>query len=161
MGCQVNRAKDAPNPNIYTWSGGKVGMNTESLIGEGRKVNFGAGPCCLPLTVLQKAQGELLNWNGTGGMSVMEMSHRGKDYDGIITRAITNLRTLLEVPENFKIILLQGGATGQFAAVPLNLLGERGAEADYLVTGTWGTKAAEECNKYGKANVIFTTKSSK
>jgi len=154
---QVNRVKGAPDPSKYKG----VSTKTEGILGEGRKVNFGAGPCCLPLLVLQEAQEEMLNWNGTGGMSVMEMSHRGKDYDGIITRAIANLKKLLEVPDNFKIILLQGGATGQFAAVPLNLLGERGAEADYLVTGTWGTKAAEECNKYGKANVIFTTKSTK
>merc|ERR1711972_1068536 len=166
MGCQVNRAKDAPNPNIYTWSGGKVGMNTESLIGEGRKVNFGAGPCCLPLTVLQKAQGELLNWNGTGGMSVMEMSHRGKDFDSIIKAAMQDMRELLQVPDNFKILFLQGGATTQFASVPLNLLGlrKRGDKtiaADYIVTGQWGDKAVAECQKYGKVNVAVTTKPTK
>jgi len=164
--CQVNRAKDAPNPNIYNWSGGKVGMNTESLIGEGRKVNFGAGPCCLPLTVLQKAQGEMLNWNGTGGMSVMEMSHRGKDFDSIIKAAMQDMRELLKVPDNFKILFVQGGATTQFASVPLNLLGlrkqgDKTIAADYIITGQWGDKAVAECQKYGKANVAVTTKPTK
>merc|ERR1712178_489970 len=127
-------------------------MNTASLIGEGRKVNFSGGPCCLPLTVLQKAQGEMLNWNGTGGMSVMEMSHRGKEFSSIIETAEKDMRELLNIPSNFKVLFLQGGATAQFAAVPLNLLGKNGAEADYAVTGQWGEKALAECAKWGKAN---------
>merc|ERR1712032_1533529 len=159
--CQVNRAKDAPNPTIHTFSGGKVSTNVQPLIGEGRVVNFGAGPCCLPLLVLQTAQEEMLNWQGTAGMSVMEMSHRGKDFEAIIRTCETDLRELLNVPTNFKVLFLAGGATAEFAGVPLNLLGERGKTADYIVTGQWGDKAYQECNKYGKANVAVNTKPSK
>jgi len=158
---QVNRAKDAPNPNFYTYSGGKVSLNTASLIGKGRKVNFGAGPCALPFLVLKKAEEEMLNWQGTAGMSVMEMSHRGAAFDSIIKATISDVRDLLGVPKNFKVILMQGGATAQFAAVPLNLLGERGSAADYIVTGQWGDKAYAECAKYGKPNLAVNTKSSK
>jgi len=159
--CQVNRPKDAPNPNVYSWSGGKVSINPFPILGEGRVINFGAGPCCLPLAVLQTAEKDMLNWHGTAGMSVMEMSHRGKDFVSIIEGAEADLRELLEVPDNFKVLFLQGGATTQFASVPLNLLGERGAKADYIVTGQWGDKAAIECNKYGKSNRVVDTKSSK
>jgi len=166
VSCQVNRAKDAPNPTVYTWSGGKVSTNPSGTIGEGRKVNFGAGPCCLPYTVLMKAQDELCNFNGTGGMSVMEMSHRGKDFDGIIKGAEKDIRELLKVPDNFKVMFLQGGATTQFASVALNLLGLAKRDGkplvgDYIVTGQWGDKAAIECNKYGKGNVAVSTKSTK
>merc|ERR1712038_1427635 len=161
VSCQVNRAKDAPNPNIYTYSGGTVSMNAQAVLGEGRKVNFGAGPCCLPLTVLQTAQDDMLNWQGIGGMSVMEMSHRRKHYVSIIETAEKDLRELLKVPSNYKVIFLQGGATTQFASVPLNLLKNGSAQGDYIVTGQWGDKAAIECNKYGKANVAVNTKASK
>merc|ERR1712238_563698 len=159
VSCQVNRAKDAPNPTVYTWSGGKVSTNPSGPIGEGRKVNFGAGPCCLPYTVLMKAQDELCNFNGTGGMSVMEMSHRGKDFDGIIKGAEKDIRELLKVPDNFKVMFLQGGATTQFASVALNLLGLAKRDGkplvgDYIVTGQWGDKAAIECNKYIKGKLL-------
>merc|ERR1739844_325103 len=161
VSCQVNRAKDAPNPNVHTYSGGTVSLNAQSVLGEGRKVNFGAGPCCLPLTVLQTAESDLLNWQGVGGMSVMEMSHRGKHFSSIIETAEADMRELLKIPKNYKVIFLQGGATTQFASVPLNLLKSAGAQGDYLVTGQWGDKAAIECNKYGKANVAANTKASK
>merc|ERR1712226_153851 len=158
---QVNRAKDAPNPNVYTWSGGTVSVNYQSVVGEGRIANFGAGPCCLPLQVLQTAQDEMLNWNGIGGMSVMEMSHRGKHYQSIIDAAEADMRELLKIPKNFKVMFLQGGATTQFASVPLNLLGKAENQADYIVTGQWGEKAAIECNKHGKGNAAVNTKASK
>jgi len=159
--CQVNRAKGADNPAVYCWAGGSVSTNAGSVLGAGRKSNFGAGPCCLPLAVLQKAQEEMLNWEGKAGMCVMEMSHRGAHFESIIKTAREDLRELLAVPSNFQIIFLQGGATTQFAAIPLNLLGEKGAKADYLVTGTWGEKAAQECNKWGVGNVIATGKPGK
>merc|ERR1719453_1409464 len=89
------------------------------------------------------------------------MSHRGKDFESIIGAAEKDMRELLKIPDNFKVLFLQGGATAQFAAVPLNLLGERGAQADYLVTGQWGEKAVAECNKYGKGNAACNTKSTK
>merc|ERR1712232_203765 len=96
---------DAPNPNVYNWSGGTVSVNYQSVIGEGRIANFGAGPCCLPLQVLQTAQEDLLNWNGIGGMSVMEMSHRGKHFQSIIDAAEADMRELLRIPKNFKVVL--------------------------------------------------------
>lgn len=115
-------------------------MNAQAVLGEGRKVNFGAGPCCLPLTVLQTAQDDMLNWQGIGGMSVMEMSHRGKHYVSIIETAEKDLRELLKVPSNYKVIFLQGGATTQFASVPLNLLKNGSAQGDYIVLGSGATR---------------------
>jgi len=151
--CQVNKKAGAPNPNIYKWSGGDVSLNTTSVLGEGRIVNFSAGPCCLPLEILEQARDDMLNWHGSG-MSVMEMSHRSKEYESIIGQAEKDMRELLEIPDNFKVLFLQGGATGQFAAVPLNLLGKTGAKADYLVTGQWGEKAVAECKKWGAPSVV-------
>ena len=119
----------------------------------GRVYNFSAGPACLPLEVLQKSQAELLNWNGSG-MSVMEMSHRSKAFMSIITDAEQKLRQLLDIPSNYKVMFLQGGATAQFSAVPLNLTSE-GETVDQLVTGSWSKKAAQEAEKYGlKVNVV-------
>merc|ERR1712137_276421 len=158
---QVNRAPGAPNPSIYKSAAvGDVSMNVADLIGEGRSVNFSAGPCCLPLEVLQSAKDDMLSWHGSG-CSVLEMSHRSKEYESIIFQAEKDMRELLKVPANFKILFLQGGATSQFAAVPLNLLGKNGAEADYVVTGQWGEKALAECSKWGKANAAVNTKSTK
>lgn len=159
--CQVNRSKDSPNPSLYTYSAGTVSTNASSVLGAGRKINFGAGPCCLPHAVLAEAQKDMMNWHGTAGMSVMEMSHRGKEFESIIAEAVQDLRDLLNIPSNFKVLIVQGGATAQFAAVPLNLLGERGATADYIVTGTWGVKAVAECDKYGKGNIAATSKGTK
>ena len=117
-----------------------------------RIFNFSAGPATLPESVLQQVRDELLDWHGTG-MSVMEMSHRDKPFMSIAVEAEKDLRELLNVPVNYKVLFLQGGATAQFAVVPMNLLrGKPGA--DYLVTGSWGQKAAKECGKYGKANVV-------
>jgi len=160
-GFQVNRAAGAPNPTIYKSAAvGDVSMNVSDLIGDARVVNFSAGPCCLPVEVLQSARDDMLSWHGSG-CSVLEMSHRSPEYESIIGQAEKDMRTLLNVPKTFKILFLQGGATAQFAAVPLNLLGQKGAQADYVVTGTWGEKALEECAKWGNGNAAANTKKTK
>ncbi|XP_051279145.1 phosphoserine aminotransferase [Dicentrarchus labrax] len=117
-------------------------------------INFGAGPAKLPQSVLLQAQKELLDYNGTG-ISVLEMSHRSSDFNKILNKTEILLRELLNIPENYKVMFLQGGGSGQFSAVPLNLIGlkEDGC-ADYLVTGTWSAKAAKEAEKYGKVNIV-------
>ncbi|XP_051951030.1 phosphoserine aminotransferase-like [Xyrauchen texanus] len=117
-------------------------------------INFGAGPAKLPESVLFKAQKELLDYSGIG-ISILEMSHRSSDFTKILKAAENLLRELLNVPENYKILFLQGGGSGQFSAVPLNLIGlNEDRCADYLVTGAWSAKAAIEAEKYGKVNVI-------
>jgi phosphoserine aminotransferase len=114
--------------------------------------NFSAGPAVLPKEVLQQAQAELLDWHDSG-MSVMEMSHRGKEYMGIQAQAEADLRELLAIPANYKVLFLQGGASQQFAMVPLNLL--RGKKsADYLNTGAWSKKAIGEAKKFCGVNVV-------
>ena len=116
-----------------------------------RIFNFAAGPATLPESVLTQVRDELLDWRGTG-MSVMEMSHRDKPFMSIAAEAEMDLRELLGVPKNYKVLFLQGGATTQFAAVPMNLLRGK-AGADYVVNGAWGKKAAKEAAKYCKVNV--------
>ena len=117
-----------------------------------RVFNFSAGPAALPLEVLQQAQAELVNWHGSG-MSVMEMSHRGKEYMSIQADAEADLRELMGIPSNYKVLFVQGGASLQFAMVPMNLLRGK-ASADYLNTGEWSKKAIKEAKKYGTVNVI-------
>jgi len=116
-----------------------------------RVYNFSAGPAVLPEEVLREAAAEMLDYNGTG-MSVMEMSHRSKAFDDIIQGAEADLRDLLSIPENYKVLFLQGGAHLQFAAVPMNLM--RNRVADYIITGQWAKKAFKEAQLYGKANAI-------
>ncbi|XP_008286362.1 phosphoserine aminotransferase [Stegastes partitus] len=117
-------------------------------------INFGAGPAKLPQTVLFQAQKEMLDYNGSG-ISVLEMSHRSSDFSKIINKTENLLRDLLNIPDNYKVMFLQGGGSGQFSAVPLNLIGLKGDRcADYVVTGTWSSKAAKEAEKYGKVNVV-------
>ena len=116
-----------------------------------RIYNFSAGPSMLPLPVLQQAQKELLNCNGSG-MSVMEMSHRSSGFDSIFQDTKARLRALLQVPDTHEILFLQGGATTQFSMVPLNLMGRTG-KADYALTGNFSTKAYEEAQKYGVCSV--------
>lgn len=111
-----------------------------------RIFNFSAGPAVLPEEVLARAADELLDWHGTG-MSVMEMSHRGKEFISIAAEAEKDFRDLLGVPANYKVLFLQGGATQQFAQIPMNLLGGRG-KADYVLTGEWSKKAAKEAQAY-------------
>ncbi|KAL7022725.1 hypothetical protein ACKWTF_012361 [Chironomus riparius] len=116
-------------------------------------INFAAGPAKLPEEVLKEVQQELTDYNNTG-MSIMEMSHRGSVYLKINEDAMKSCRELLKVPENYKILLMQGGGSGQFAAVCMNLMGKTGS-ADYAVTGTWSWKAYKEAQKYGNANLVF------
>ncbi|KAK8674133.1 hypothetical protein V6N13_112429 [Hibiscus sabdariffa] len=122
-----------------------------------RVFNFAAGPATLPENVLLKAQTELYNWRGSG-MSVMEMSHRGKDFRSIIEKAEADLRALLNISEDYAVLFLQGGATTQFASVPLNLC-QPDDTVDYLVTGSWGDKAFKEAKKYCKPKVVWNGKS--
>lgn len=117
-----------------------------------RVYNFSAGPSMLPVEVLNKAKDEMLSWGGTG-MSVMEMSHRSKVYESIIQGAEALLRELINIPENYKVLFLQGGASSQFAMIPLNLMGKTG-KADYIITGQWSKKAAQEASRYGKVNIV-------
>jgi len=121
-----------------------------------RVYNFSAGPSMLPLSVLEKAAAELISY-GDSGMSVMEMSHRSPVYEAIIAEAETLLRKLMNIPDNYKVLFLQGGATTQFAAVPLNLLPE-GGTADYIVSGQFSGKAFEEAQKYGNVRCVATSK---
>lgn len=113
--------------------------------------NFSAGPAVLPKAVLQQAQTEMLDWHGSG-MSVMEMSHRGKEFMSIVEAAENNLRQLMGIPNNYKVLFLQGGASSQFAMVPLNLLQGK-KSADYVCTGQWSKKAIEEARKYCAVNI--------
>jgi phosphoserine aminotransferase len=112
-----------------------------------RVFNFSAGPATLPVSVLQQAQSDMLNYKGAG-MSVMEMSHRSKAFESIIQQAEADLRSLLSIPENYKVLFLQGGASLQFAMVPMNLL-PKGKSADYILTGSWGQGAFKEAKKFG------------
>lgn len=120
-----------------------------------RIFNFAAGPATLPTEVLEEAQRELVDYQGAG-MSIMEMSHRGKEYDAIHEETIANLKTLLGLSDDYGVLLLQGGATGQFAMAPLNLLGE-GQTADYTNTGSWAAKAIKEAKLQGSVHVAADT----
>jgi len=117
-----------------------------------RVFNFSAGPSMLPIEVLKKAQSEFLSY-GTSGMSVMEMSHRSKDYEGIIFEAENTLRELMAIPDNYSVLFLQGGGSTQFAMVPLNLMNKNN-KADFVKTGQWSKKAIAEAKKYGTVNVV-------
>ena len=116
-----------------------------------RVYNFSAGPAVLPEEVLKEAAAEMLDYKGSG-MSVMEMSHRSKVYDNIIKEAEADLRDLMNIPDNYKVLFLQGGASQQFAMIAMNLM--KNGVADYIVTGQWAKKACQEACMYGKANKI-------
>lgn len=120
-----------------------------------RVYNFSAGPACMPEEVLREVQSELMEY-GTSGMSVMEMSHRSKDFEKILHGALDSLRRLMDIPANYRIIFVQGGASQQFAAIPMNLMKNR--VADYINTGNWSNKALKEAQIYGKVNVIASSK---
>ncbi len=113
--------------------------------------NFSAGPAALPAEVLARARDELVDWNGCG-MSVMEMSHRGKEFMSIAAKAESDLRDLMKIPDNYKVLFIQGGASSQFAMVPINLLRGKN-KADYIWTGAWGKKAIAEGKRYCEVNV--------
>ena len=120
-----------------------------------RVFNFSAGPSMLPLPVLEKAAAELIEY-GDSGMSVMEMSHRSKPYEKIITGAEAALREVMNIPDNYKVLFLQGGASLQFASVPMNLMINK--KADYILSGQFSTKAFKEGQKYGDAAAIASSK---
>ena len=124
-----------------------------------RVYNFSAGPAALPTEVLEQAQAEMLDWHGSG-MSVMEMSHRGKDYMSIAAKAEADLRELMSIPDNYRVLFLQGGASSQFAMVPINLLNGK-SSADYLLTGQWSKKAVAEGKRYCDVNLVADTSDSK
>ena len=120
-----------------------------------RVFNFNPGPATLPLEVLEQAQAEMLDFKGTG-MSVMEISHRSKEFEAVIQTAEADLRELLNIPSNYKIMFLQGGASLQFAMIPMNLRAA-GASADFIVTGSWGKTAIKEARKLGNARTAAST----
>src|SRR5690606_16483228 len=116
------------------------------------KHNFGAGPCILPQEVFQEASQAVLDFNGTG-LSILEISHRSKEFDAVIVETEQLVRDILSVPQGYSILFLQGGASAQFAMVPLNLLPE-GGKAAYLDTGAWSSKAIKEAKKIGAVEVV-------
>tara|TARA_R110000787_G_scaffold107489_18_gene215476 strand:+ start:2270 stop:3352 length:1083 start_codon:yes stop_codon:yes gene_type:complete len=122
-----------------------------------RIINFSAGPATLPQSVLEQVQRDLLDWRDSG-MSVMEMSHRGAEFMSIASEAEKDLREIAKIPDNYKVLFMQGGATAQFALIPQNLLGDK-RSADYVLTGDWGKKALKECGKYAKAQVAASSES--
>ena len=119
-----------------------------------RIFNFAAGPATLPEEVLKQAADELLNWQGLGA-SVMEISHRSKEFMAVYEEAMQDLRSLMNIPNDYEILFLQGGGIGQNAAIPMNLmgLGKTGPKADFIVTGVWSEKSFKEAQKYGDAHV--------
>ena len=117
-----------------------------------RVYNFSAGPSMLPVEVLEKVQKDLLNYEESG-QSVMEMSHRSKEFKKIIEDAEKNLRELMNIPDNYKVLFLQGGGTLQFSMIPMNLL-HNSKKADYVVTGSWAKKAYKEATKFGDIKVV-------
>ena len=116
--------------------------------------NFSAGPAVLPKSVLQQAQAEMLDWRGSG-MSVMEMSHRGREFTGILEKTETDLRSLLAIPTNYKVLFLQGGAIAENAMIPLNLL--NGKSADYAITGGWSRRSVDDARAFGNINIVTST----
>lgn len=120
--------------------------------------NFSAGPAVLPKPVLERAQAEMLDWHGSG-MSVMEMSHRGKEFTSILEKTEADLRTLMAIPNNYKVLFLQGGAIAENAMIPLNLL--NGKAADYVVTGAWSKRSVEDAKAYGEIKVVATSEADK
>src|SRR5690606_38295189 len=120
---------------------------------------FSAGPAMLPREVLERAREEMADWQGSG-MSVMEMSHRGKEFMSIAAKAEADLRELMNVPQNYKVLFLQGGASSQFSMIPMNLLRGR-KKADYINTGAWSKKAIEEGKRYCEVNVAASSADTK
>ena len=116
-----------------------------------RVYNFSAGPAVLPEEVLKQAASEMLDYQGCG-MSINEMSHRSKTFDGVIQTAEQDLRELMNIPDNYKVLFLQGGASQQFAAIPMNLM--KNKKAAYIITGQWAKKAYQEAQNYGEAVAV-------
>lgn len=133
------------------WWPPEICVNDEEETKVSRVYNFSAGPAVLPEEVLKEAAEEMMDYKGSG-MSVMEMSHRSQVFDSIIKEAEQDLRDLMNIPDNYRVLFLQGGASQQFAMIPMNLM--KNKVADYIVTGQWAKKAYQEAQKYGKANKI-------
>lgn len=133
------------------WWPPEICVNDEEETKVSRVYNFSAGPAVLPEEVLREATEEMMDYKGSG-MSVMEMSHRSQVFDSIIKEAEQDLRDLMNIPDNYRVLFLQGGASQQFAMIPMNLM--KNKVADYIVTGQWAKKAYQEAQKYGKANKI-------
>ena len=123
-----------------------------------RAYNFSAGPSMLPLNVIENVAANLPNYEGCGE-SLMEMSHRSKEFKAILADAEQNLRDIMNIPENYKVLFLQGGGTLQFAMVPLNLM-RNTKKADYIVTGAWAKKAAKEAQKFGDVRIVASSEES-
>ena len=123
-----------------------------------RVFNFSAGPAALPESVLRRAADEMLDWHGSG-MSVMEMSHRGKEFIAIHAEAEALLRELMNIPAHYKVLFMQGGAIGENAIVPLNLMGSK-TSADYIHTGEWSKKSMKEATRYGRVNMAASAEAS-
>lgn len=123
-----------------------------------RAHNFNAGPAGLPLEVMRQAQAELLDYKGTG-MSIIEMSHRSKEFEAMLNETEADLRELLNIPANYKVLFMQGGASLQFSMIPMNLR-PAGASADYIVTGAWSKKAVQEAQKLGATRIAADMKAS-
>ncbi|HAR62677.1 MAG: 3-phosphoserine/phosphohydroxythreonine aminotransferase [Candidatus Margulisiibacteriota bacterium] len=121
-----------------------------------RIYNFSAGPAMLPLEVLEQAANEMVDYSGSG-MSVLEMSHRSKPFEAIINQAESLLREIMNIPANYKVLFLQGGASSQFSMIPLNLFGKV-RKADYILTGEWAKKAIQEAKRYGEINIVASSK---
>lgn len=136
----------------------KVGWHSDrnGCFSMSRVYNFSAGPSVLPESVLKTAASEMLEY-GSSGQSVMEMSHRSKEYEAIINDCEKTLREVMNIPDNYKVLFLQGGASSQFAMIPLNLMNKNN-KADFVVTGQWATKAYKEAARYGEANVVASSK---
>jgi len=132
----------------FTQGNGNRGFNMRQVF------NFSAGPAMLPEEVLLQAQAEILDWHGTG-MSIMELGHRGAEFKEVAEQSEADLRELMAIPDNYHVLFLAGGASVQFAMVPLNLFGEK-RQADYLDTGIWSKKAVDEAKRYGQVNVATT-----
>lgn len=147
---------DSANPasyvNVYSFA---ISTTDFAVFMQERIYNFSSGPAVIPAPVLEKAQAEMQSWKGIG-MGVMEISHRSRHFETILTEAEQGIRELLNVPENYNVLFMQGGASLQFSMVPLNFL-PKGASADYIVTGAWSKKAIEEAVKCGDAKAIFST----
>ena len=135
----------------WTLNSYEICVNDEEETKVSRVYNFSAGPAVLPEEVLKEAAEEMMDYKGSG-MSVMEMSHRSQVFDSIIKEAEQDLRDLMNIPDNYRVLFLQGGASQQFAMIPMNLM--KNKVADYIVTGQWAKKAYQEAQKYGKANKI-------
>lgn len=148
----MTKAETKAQAKTNTQTNSQGNLATSSSSASARPFNFSAGPAALPEEVLEIAKAEMLDWHGSG-MSIMEVSHRGKEFGQIVEQSQADLRELLSIPPNYKILFLQGGATSQFSMVPFNLLRGKN-KTDYVNTGFWSERAIAEANKYCQVNIV-------